>query len=221
MTEEDDGVLDDEAVLDYLRRTPNFFVRHAQALSELDLPHESGTAVSLIERQVAVLRERNMTMRRRMNDLMAAARANDEIFHKTRSATLAMLEVGSWHELNEVLATHMLVDFDADFVCCHLTEVDVAFDHIITHANALPTDSLISGDAPTCLTLRPEELAAVFPIQSHDEHGSVVLLPLALTVGTGCLAVGSRDPQRFASDMDTLFVTYIADVLSRLVSRLA
>ena len=92
-------------MLDYLRSNPDFFQRHATAIAELSLSHESGKAVSLIEHQVAILRERNMTMRRRMNELLHAARSNDEIFAKTRSLNLALLEVNSWHELNEVLAT--------------------------------------------------------------------------------------------------------------------
>ena len=108
--------LTDQQVLDYLRTNPDFFQQHATAIAELSLSHESGKAVSLIEHQVAILRERNMTMRRRMNELLQAARSNDEIFAKTRSLNLALLEVNSWHELNEVLATHVLVDFEADFV---------------------------------------------------------------------------------------------------------
>ena len=51
----------------------------------------SGEAVSLIERQVDILRERNVTMRKRMNELLQAARVNDEIFAKTRSLNLALL----------------------------------------------------------------------------------------------------------------------------------
>ena len=62
--------LSDQAVLNFLRQSPDFFLRHPSALSELSLPHESGQAVSLIERQIDILRERNMTMRRRMNELL-------------------------------------------------------------------------------------------------------------------------------------------------------
>ena len=101
----DQTPLSDQAVLNFLRQSPDFFLRHPSALSELNLPHESGQAVSLIERQIDILRERNMTMRRRMNELLQAARSNDEIFAKTRSLNLALLEVNSWPELNEVLAT--------------------------------------------------------------------------------------------------------------------
>ena len=65
--------LTDEEVISYLRLDPNFFQRHANVLSELNLPHESGAAVSLIERQISILRERNMNMRRRMNELVETA----------------------------------------------------------------------------------------------------------------------------------------------------
>ena len=84
--------LNDQQVLDHLRAHPDFFQKHATAIAELSLSHESGNAVSLIEHQVAILRDRNMTMRRRMNELLQAARSNDEIFAKTRSLNLALLK---------------------------------------------------------------------------------------------------------------------------------
>ena len=47
--------LTDEDVISYLRLDPDFFQRHSTLLSELNLPHDTGGAVSLIERQVAIL----------------------------------------------------------------------------------------------------------------------------------------------------------------------
>ncbi len=216
----DSNTLDDQAIVDYLRAQPDFFRRHPMLLSELNLPHDSGRAVSLIERQVAVLRERNMTMRRRMNEMLQTARDNDTLFSKTRSLTLAMLDVSSWHELNEVLATNMLVDFEADFVCCHVTGRTVALDHIVSHRDMLPSDAFLNSSSPACLTLRGDEMKKLFPIQEHEELGSVVLIPLRMKQPGGCLAVGSRDPRRYSPEMDTLFVSYIGDVLARIIERL-
>jgi len=217
---ESDINLNDELVIDYLRSDKGFFQRHPNILSELDLPHESGTAVSLIERQVVILRERNMQMRRRMNELLQAAKDNDELFAKTRTLTLELLNVENWQELNEVLATYVLADFQADFVCCHLANQQIFLDHLQSHDSALPHEALVSGTRPMCTILREEELTALFPIQQHDAQGSAVIAPLFWEDGTGCLAIGSRDAARFSSDMDTLFVTYIGDVLSRVCERL-
>jgi len=221
----------EEQVIVYLRNHPDFFQQHPHLLSELHLRHESGGAISLVERQVAILRERNMVMRRRMNELMQTAKNNDELFSKTRTLTLELLRVDSWHELNEVLATYVLTDFHADFVCCHLAGVPVAgrpgpgkpasLDHIVSHAGPpLPHEHFVSGAYPVCTALRVEELQSLFPSVGHDTAGSAVLAPLVLEAPGGCLAIGSRAPQGFTPDMDTLFVTYIAEVLGQVVQRL-
>jgi uncharacterized protein YigA (DUF484 family) len=213
--------LDDEQIVDYLRAEPDFFQRHPNLLSELNLPHDTGQAVSLIERQVAILRERNMQMRRRMNELLQAAKDNDELFAKTRTLTLELLNVDGWQELNEVLATYVLTDFQADFVCCHLHNMPVHLDHLASYEGEAPHEPFVSGTAPACAMLRAEELARLFPVQNHDRDGSAVLAPLFWDHGEGCLAIGSRETNRFTTDMDTLFVTYIGEVLSRVVQRLA
>lgn len=213
--------LDEATVTDYLRRNPDFFVSRGELLSELRLPHDSGRAVSLIERQVGVLRERNVTMRKRLNELLQAARDNDTLFAKTRSLTLALLDVTQWPELNEVLATNMLIDFEADFVCCHLRGVDVHMDYICSTTEDLPTARLVASGQAACMTLREDEMNTLFPLQSSSTAGSVVLIPFDRNELRGCLAVGSRDPSRFSADMETLFVRYIGDVLARTVARLA
>lgn len=212
--------LTDDQIIAYLQADPDFFQRHPQILSELNLPHESGNAVSLIERQVAILRERNMQMRRRMNELVQAAKDNDELFEKTRTLTLELLSVEGWQELNEVLATYVLTDFNADFVCCHVDCAQIYLDHLHSHDGELPHENFVSGKRPVCTILRSEELRRLFPVQEHNDDGSAVIAPLYWEGGSGALAIGSRDPSRFSSDMDTLFVTYIGEVLSRVCDRL-
>jgi len=212
--------LTDEQVVAYLQADADFFQRHPEILSELNLPHETGRAVSLIERQVAILRDRNMQMRRRMSELMQAAKDNEELFEKTRTLTLELLNVESWQEFNEVLATFVLTDFDADFVCVHLDGTQVYLDHLHSHDGELPHENFVSGRRPVCSILRAEELARLFPVQDHSDDGSAVIAPLIWEGGSGCIAIGSRDPARFSSDMDTLFVTYIGEVMSRVCDRL-
>ena len=66
-----------------------------------------------------------------------------------------------------------------------------------------------------------DEMAELFPIEEHTADGSAVLAPVFWEQGEGCLAIGSRQPNYFTSDMDTLFVTYIGEVVSRVIQRLA
>ena len=209
-------------VVAYLRDHPDFFNNQKTLLAELNLPHESGKTISLVERQVNILRDRNMDMRRRMNELLQTARVNDDLFTKTRSLTLALVEAGSMQDLNELLATHVLVDFEADFVACHLVHDKVTdvgpLDHFNFHDVTPAFADLISNETATCTPLRENELAAIFPSSTHEGPGSAVLLPLNSTV-SAILAIGSRDGARFSQSMDTLFVAYIADILAAILPR--
>ena len=219
-----EAILDEAAVVNYLLEDKDFFTRHPSVLAQLVLPHQSGNTVSLVEHQVSILRERNMDSRRRMNELVQAARENDEIFAKTRSLTLALLDAQNLPALNEVLATHLLVDFEADFVCCHTVAERGSLDHIRSHRNALPFAGLLGKDKAICSTLRRDELETIFPNSSHADTGSAVLIPLDLPgqqdQPIAALCIGSRDAQRFSKDLDTLFVTYIADVLAKVLKHL-
>ncbi|MEM7098779.1 MAG: DUF484 family protein [Pseudomonadota bacterium] len=229
----------EQEVVAYLRQDQDFFSRHPSLLSELNLPHISGKTVSLVEHQVAILRERNVESRRRLNQLLQTAQDNDNIFTKTRALTLSLLEAKNLHALNEVLATHVLVDFEADFVCCHIAGAMDKLDHIHVHAGQIPFTALFGLDpsAPTpgtaarCTTLRSQEVANVFPNAGRSpdseedfDSASAVLIPLDFGRGRdasqGALCIGSRNPHRFSPDMDTLFVTYIADVLSKVLLNL-
>ena len=90
-----DPELTDEEVRNYLKSNSDFFQRHADMLDHLHISHSSGSAVSLVEKQVSVLRERNMEMRKRLNNLTANARDNDRLYDLTRNLVLELLEANS------------------------------------------------------------------------------------------------------------------------------
>jgi uncharacterized protein len=77
--DQDHGAISARQVIDYLRQHPDFFVQQEDLLCDLTLRHDSGPAVSLLERQVSVLRERNMQMRRRLAAMVEIARENDTL----------------------------------------------------------------------------------------------------------------------------------------------
>ena len=71
--------LSEQAVHDYLAAHPDFFERHSTLLSSLHLPHASGGAVSLVERQVSVLRQKELKLQRQLRELLNVARENDTL----------------------------------------------------------------------------------------------------------------------------------------------
>lgn len=100
-----------EQVVSYLENNPDFFIEQDDLLAQLRIPHMRGSSISLVERQVAVLRERNLEMRNRLTQLMDVARDNDRLFDKTRRLILEMLDAQTLDELVSavmiVCATHL------------------------------------------------------------------------------------------------------------------
>ncbi|TNE78126.1 MAG: DUF484 family protein, partial [Gammaproteobacteria bacterium] len=104
-----------EQVKSYLEQNPGFFDEHPELLEMISLPHESGAAVSLIERQVAVLRERNLEMRQRLNGMLDSAKVNDKLFEKTKRLILTLLEATDKPAVMEAVSTSLGSDFQVEF----------------------------------------------------------------------------------------------------------
>ncbi|MCZ6890115.1 MAG: DUF484 family protein [Gammaproteobacteria bacterium] len=215
--------LDDEAVANFLVHNKDFFSRNPELLDTLDLPHDSGNATSLVERQVSILRERNIDARKRLADLIRTASDNDRLFKKTRILTLALLDANSLVALDDVLAEQLVDGFDAEHAICYVLDVSIGnHAHLVAldKSAAMPVPRLFSQPSATCGTYRPEEYARLFDDHSLTEPGSAVLVPMRLEGLNATLAIGSPDPTRFSREMGTLFLEYIGDVLGRTLLRL-
>ena len=91
----DSNELNDEVVREYLKDHSDFLQRNPDLLDHLHVSHASGSAVSLVEKQVSVLRERNVDIRHRLKTLTTHARDNDKLFEQTRALVIKMLEADS------------------------------------------------------------------------------------------------------------------------------
>src|SRR5579863_9289987 len=86
----------EEAVSRYLRENRDYFERRPEILSALDVPHgERGRALSLIERQVKVLRGQKTDLERQLQDLLAIARENDLLGARLHQFAIAMIDAAS------------------------------------------------------------------------------------------------------------------------------
>ena len=61
----------EEQVIAFLRKNPEFFAHNEYLLSELKIPHASGAAISLGERQVQVFREHRDELKFKLNELIS------------------------------------------------------------------------------------------------------------------------------------------------------
>lgn len=215
--------LDEATVVAYLRQHPEFFVHHEELLTEITVPHESGAAISLIERQVAVLRERNIELRERLHKLLDVARENDQLFEKTRGLILALLDAKSLSQLSNALLVELRERFHSEQVSFLLFDPEQEALGAATGIRLKDAQeripSLVKGRRAIAGQLRRDELAFLFGDVAADV-ASCAVVPVTLERPLGLLAIGSRNPEHFKSSMDTLFITHIGDVLARLLTPL-
>lgn len=215
--------LEPEHIEAYLREHPDFFTQHQDLLAEITLPHESGSAVSLVERQVAILRERNMDMRHRLSKLLDNARDNDKLFDKTKRLVLSLLEGQDMGDIVDALHYSFDKDFNIHFTSVILfgnaEKIPSSQARVVTIAQAREqVGPLLKNSRAVCGTLGAREMEFIFG--SHaGEIGSVATVPLVHGSVFGLLSIGNRDPQYYRSSMGTLFLSYIAEVLNRLLPK--
>src|SRR5580692_4532277 len=108
-------VLNDNNVAEYLLTFPDFFERNSQLLTKLRLPHVRDVAatVSLVERQVEVLRERNQSLERKLKELVDVARANDVLADRIHRLSQRLIKTRTLAESISAIETSLREDFDA------------------------------------------------------------------------------------------------------------
>ncbi|MBX2809903.1 MAG: DUF484 family protein [Cellvibrionaceae bacterium] len=215
----------EEQVANYLLKHPEFLIDRPALLAAMELPHHSGGGtISLVERQVAILRERNMTMRHRLSELLDNARRNDMLFGKTRQLLLDMLGSDSLESLLGNLLSHFDKAFAIHFTRLLLiteTERSSAMNNkriqTITQQQLQDKaiNTLISHNKPICGQLAASEVNDLFDKQA-GQIGSVAIVPLRYkTLQLGVLAIANRDANYYRSSTDTLFLHHIGEVLSQ------
>src|SRR3989344_4804408 len=208
---------DAEAVAAYLRAHPEFFVDHDELIPELRIPHQPGTAVSLVERQVKLLRERNIEMRHRLSQLMDVARDNDRLFDKPRPLVLDLLDASSLEEVVSCVEDSLRREFQVPFVSLILfSDTPIPVGRSVSSAEAHQAiGGLLAGGKTICGVLREHELNFLFGNEDGAQVGSAAVVSISHQGLHGVLAIGSADPQHYKSSLGTLFLGYIAEVLAR------
>ena len=84
--------MNDREVAEYLLANPEFFVEHAETLATIRLANPHGkAAVSLQERQMEMLRDKNKLLERRLAELLRYGHENDSIASKFNRWTIRVM----------------------------------------------------------------------------------------------------------------------------------
>jgi uncharacterized protein YigA (DUF484 family) len=211
----------EQAVVDYLLAHPDFFERHADLLATLSIQHASGSAVSLVERQLGLLRGKGEQLRTQLQQLITVARENEVLHDRLHRLTLALLDARDLAALQDILRRELQAHFQADAVALRQApaeELQRPPDPGQSGARLLR--ELIATGKPRCGPLGEAELAYFFGADATGSR-SVALIPLFGPRLTGALAIGSNDPERFHPGKATDFLTRLGEVVAKTVQVVA
>ena len=217
-----DNATDEESIGNYLRQNPDFFVRNEPLLAHLRLPHARGSAaVSLVERQVEVLREKNQSLESKLGDLVRVARGNEVLAEKIHRFTRRLMGAGSKHDIVVQIEKSLREDFEAFqsvLVVFGGAAAGLTADRFVNIVS--PTDpalgsfeTLFAAGKPRCGQVRDSQRVFLFGAESAD-IGSVALVPLGGKSPFGLLVLGSNDRERFHPGMSTEFLGRMGQLVS-------
>ncbi len=214
----------EEAVCRYLAENRDYFRHHIELLEVLDIPDVGkGRAVSLIERQVEVLRRKLAAKDREWQSFVAVARDNDVLSEKLHRLAISLLDAAS---LDDVLGS-----------VYDLGRHELRLDRVVIRLGATGGPlagraEFVAPDEPRlrqALALAGErslcgpvgllgDLRGLLGTDDADMH-SMALVPLRDPVRSGFILFGSRDEQRFPVGIGTVYLDRIGALFLRACAR--
>ena len=212
--------LDFEAeVVAWLGDHPEFFTRHPELVESLRIPHPCRPAVSLLEYQNRLLRERSQRLHDKLLELVDIARDNDRLAERVQRLALGLLDArGGLDELLHGVKAILRDEFKADCVAlCLAAPPTVGLSAVGEWLRPEVVglfEAVFRAGRPQCGRLSLEQAEALFGHGACDAV-SAALIPLDGESWRGLLAVGSGDAKRFHSGVGTLFLERIGQLISQ------
>ncbi|RQS19764.1 DUF484 family protein [Burkholderia sp. Bp8998] len=238
--------MNDREVADYLLANPEFFAQHAELLATIRLANPHGkAAISLQERQMEMLRDKNKHLERRLAELVRYGHENDSLSAKFGRWTARVIAERDPYALPRTIAEGIADVFDVPQTALRVWDVADTYaqadfarqvgEEVRLFTNGLSTPYCGANTgfeaaqwlapalvAPAANTAEGAEAAPA----GDGAATSVALLALrAPLAGTdapafGLLVLGSPDPRRFHDGMATDFLAQIATLASAALTRL-
>lgn len=220
--------LADEQVGDHLVAHPDFFERHPGVLARLRLPHQRGSAaVSLVERQVLVLRDKHGALEQKLHELIENGRANDAIADRMHRLTRRLLRARDLESTLIGLETSLREEFGASRWLVLLTDVSLPglTGHQNPHVRVVPRGSaelkvfetFFESGRPRSGQIRDAQRDYLFG-NDAGPVGSTVLIPLGDRASLGLLAIASNDTERYLPTMSTDFLLRIGEIVTEAIT---
>jgi len=203
-----------------LKENTDILQRHPELLNVLEVPHQSGAAESLIERQVGVLRQNLKATEKRLRELMDIARDNERLAKSRQRIAVNLLGAHDLEDVISIVLDELKNELKADFARVRLFSDDVALTEQhpglfvsrgAAELNAFST--MLKHKNPVCGRCSDEQTDFLFG-EDAEVVSSAAVIPLVAGADLGLLGLGGSDSNRFQSSMGTEFLSQVGDLVS-------
>jgi uncharacterized protein len=212
--------LTNKEVADFLLFNPDFLSKNPEILNSIEVIHETGGAVSLIQRQVEILRENYNSTTNNLLDLLSIAKSNEEIFSQTKKLILSLIEAKSIVEIAERIEYVFESQFNA--TKCRLVFFKDHQDVPKGRLKSAKDSHKNFGDKYNSIDFYCgpiSEKQAVFIFGKRTKIIECALVPLRSSEFPGLIAIGSSVEGKYNAKKDTLFLDFIAEVANKLIEK--
>lgn len=216
------AAIDANEVARYLQANPDFFDQNAELLAHLYVPHPlGGRAISLSERQMLTMREKNKQLEGKLGELIQFGEENDGISEKIHRLSVALIAAETFQAVIHLLNFHLRDDFSVPHMALRLWSKPDEIDDLPEFAGVSEELQVFAEtlSRPYCGSTAGFGTASWFG--EHANHiRSQALIALRNGGGTiGMVALGSEDAQRFYADMGTLYLERLGEMVSAAFAR--
>ena len=215
----------EEAVAKYLEDNPNYFESHPDILTAMTIPHrDNGSAISLIERQVQVLREKNLSLQQQLRELVTIARENDVLGERLHHFAVAMADAASLEDVLGTARDILRQEFKLDSVAMFLQTENEA---LLGRPEFMAMDDKqfhtflkqYASKKPLCGGKYDSSIMTYLFGEGAAHIKSTALIMMRDARREGVLCLGSRDPHRFHAQMGTIYLSRLGELLISAVGR--
>ncbi len=211
-----------EDVADYLKNHPSFFEQYADLMAQIFLPHpHGGRAISLAERQMLSLREKNRAAEAKLAELITFGEENDAISEKVHRLAVGLIAAETFQAVIHLINFHLRDDFAVPHVALRLWDKPEGVEDLPEFA-AVSEELQVFAETlgrPYCGSTAGFGTASWFGEQAPHIR-SQALIALRNGGGTiGLIALGSEEGQRFYAEMGTLYLERLGELVSAALAR--
>ncbi len=224
-----------EDIIKYLRNHPDFFVEHTDILSELNIPHNTpgkhtsvNNVASLIEHQVAQLRQDNSNLNENLEKSKEAVTHQRKLAKATHDLSLQLMKVESLKALNDLMSKSLRQHYQADqfLFLVFKTPIDsedcpnIRF-HATNSKLAFMFTELFHHNKPLCDSLQTEHIDALFgTIGETESIRSTALIPVQQSDWHGMLVLGSKKQDQYCHGFKMDMLNYITMISAALIENI-